>query len=631
MSIANRHPVINNIMMSINKPNIQAKKWTILIYGNYTNLNNFNMEKIFFKLSIDTIINEISVDKIYVYINQNPQNKSIFENLIDSYNINFIEIPNTTNFNFIMLSLIKKLIDDRHNIIFLRDDNGYINFYSKILDKINSFHQIYTTFSPLKEMDSIYIPISQKYELNEIINPNVMIIPYTIENQNYINNAFKIANKLEIKNENFITNISLTIANIKSNNMVKDIGKTKIGNNFVSLSKNRIIYNSIKELCLNNNHEKNIFKKFNNEMYNNPNYIFYPYLDIDSNLQDITLIDINIDKDNSTNSDKFDPLIFNTNGFSIKTNKIYPLMFKRFDNPVSGLFIKKNNKQIIVPKIVHHVWLTNLKENINCDDSIKNYTNIWGKILREPWKYIVWTEKELYQDVFQNTRWGKIYHDEASHKIKLLIAYLAILEKYGGIVIDSFTIPLTMVPNDLLINKFMISFMNEKNFGTKLSYRVMSSVPGISYQESIIIEKNVDPARKPFEGINNFFRDIKNKKIIIKQNNIEHSVICPYIFDNMHRILSSNANNKIELIEKEILNNKDIAIYPSYYFNPDHKLPKIILNNMFCINLWKLECEEQHEKTDLKRHYKISTHGIITKLKENPKDRLKNIKNNQNN
>ena len=408
-----------------------------------------------------------------------------------------------------------------------------------------------------------------------------------------------------------MTNISLTITGIQSNIFVKNIEDTAFSKNFVSYNNNKSLNSMIKESYTNIMGKIDINKL---PSYDNSDFIYYPYLDIYN-------MGANEPKTRIILSEL--PKFFNTNGFftDLEPNKIYSNMFKRFDNKMSGLFVKNERGKVIIPHILHHLWL-------DFQEPIKNYTNAWGRILKEPWMYMVWTENNLRQDVLKNSKWEKIYYNE-NQRNRLLIAYLAILEKYGGFVIDSFTLPLKLIPDEMLTSKFMMSFMDEKNFGTKLSYRIMASVPG-EVEKKMELNKKYDAARRPFEGPNNFFRDIKTTKLDKldreKINNENNIIIFPLFFENIHRILSIGGDDKLQTLENYIINNPDVIIYPSYYFNPNtYIFPKKLLKLAICINLWKLITEKTHNKTSLTRNYKINTQGIIAQLEENPKDRLKNL------
>src|SRR4029078_10249601 len=110
---------------------------------------------------------------------------------------------------------------------------------------------------------------------------------------------------------------------------------------------------------------------------NDRDFIYYPYLNINKD----------IGKDNIYNQNNTIE-IFNTDGFTTVLSKNYPiysLMFKGYQQKNSGLFIKKIKNSIIVPNILHCIVLSNTDNN---------YIRAWGKILRQPWEYLVWTDEK---------------------------------------------------------------------------------------------------------------------------------------------------------------------------------------------------------------------------------------------
>ncbi|AEX61477.1 putative glycosyl transferase [Megavirus courdo7] len=66
----------------------------------------------------------------------------------------------------------------------------------------------------------------------------------------------------------------------------------------------------------------------------------------------------------------------------------------------------------------------------------------------------------------------------------------------------------------MLSNKFFLGFDSDfnNNDELKLSYRVMASIPGQLNEKNKIIDPYA--ARRPFDGINNFFRSVKKKNRI---------------------------------------------------------------------------------------------------------------------
>lgn len=638
MSIANRHPIIHNMLNDNIKPKPE-KKWTIIFYKkttfdnlefdktlfDKTELDKMSSDKIglgkyLYDITIKSIKKELLVDKIYIYTPQHPENIKYFAGLRASYPINLVEIPEMTALNCTKLLIIKKFMDNKHNIIFFEYNNGYTgNSNPNILSEINNNEYIYANFCELDHAENIYDPIIEKFKLKRLVISNTLIIPFCLENQNYINYTYKIAVDIQTKNDDFATNVALTVSNIKFKNFIKNIKNTIYLDKFVTNDKNDAIMTcTIKELFAQNNNPTREFIP----PYNNKKYIFYPYIDIDTEMVPEMINDMSFENGSHTPN----TVVFNTNGFSTKiypNKSLYEQMFKRFDDKTKGIFVKKQKEKIIIPQILHHIWLY--------DEPNINYINAWSRILKYPWKYIIWTEDNLMTHVINNTNWLALYQNEKSEKAKLLIVYMAVLERYGGFVINSFTLPLKLIPDDLLTGKFMLSFFDEKNSGTMLSYRIIASVPGKEKETSIPVI-DYDAARRPFEGKNNFFRNVRalNKKNQNSSEQVEKNnlVIFPEMFKKMYNILSLDDENKFNIIENMIISDPDVVIYPSYYFNPNcYTFPKKMLDLAICVNLYKPITKEKHNKTDIRREYIITPQAIIARLNENPRDRLKNINN----
>uniref|UniRef100_A0A6G6AC41 Putative glycosyl transferase n=1 Tax=Borely moumouvirus TaxID=2712067 RepID=A0A6G6AC41_9VIRU len=325
--------------------------------------------------------------------------------------------------------------------------------------------------------------------------------------------------------------------------------------------------------------------------YYNDKYIFYPYFDFNLESKKIDVVN------------NFD--IYNTNGFGNIEQNINPFnyVYKRFNNLLQGSFLKRKENTYEIPKIIHHIWIDN--------DLVSNYTNLWKKILKEPWEYKIWDTNNI-NNFMENNRWKELY-DKTSGKFKYLILSLSILEKYGGIVINSFCVPLKIIPDELLSNKFFMSFDDEKK-GTNISLNIIGSICGPLDDKNNFKDPYV--ARKPFDGINNFFRSKKENTI---------DIFFQDLFIKINKINTTNSNFFDE-VQTIFTNNSDIFIYPSYFFNLNSSIyPKKLTNQTIFITLQKIEPVNTRIKTDVTRNYTITHQGIINRLKENPKDRLKNI------
>ena len=587
---------------------------------------------------LETKENIISLDDGYGFVSNSNSNIKNYLSVINSYDYIYSTFDNIS--------------------IFLKKEQSVPQFGIELLS-LRSTDTDTDTDTDIG-ISSIYSKIKKQFGINNVINSSLMIIPFNVNNYQLIISAHNMAEKLELCDTTIITNICLTVTDHRIFKNIKDICLTDLNKILVSYLDNRQSLVSYTNYENNDNRldtiigktdtiigkleyescqtslscpqggelsssssamlitlhqfftsvqkihtltEKYIKSKYVSHIqlsslipikkiisYDHSDYIFYPYIDVcHSKYIDHCKY---IESDLTSNLTHIAQLnYFNTNGFIpiINSSKsIYLSMYNRYNTKFSGLFIKKKISPIIIPKIMHHIWLQG--------DPIKNYTNIWARILRNPWKYMIWTENNLKQDVLVGV-WLDLYNRIIDTTLKLLVVYMAILEKYGGIIIDSFTIPIRLVPDDFLINKFFISFMDERNTGTKLSYRIIGSIPGNKFELPDNLCKNNTHNKSIFENI---------KQLLINNN---------------------NHNDKLIAINKEFLSDIRITIYPSYLFNPNvYIFPKQLSNLAIMINLWKNYEPEIYTKTELKRTYNVSEKGIIASLYENPRDKLKNRK-----
>lgn len=538
MSIVNRYSKLKISEDSINN------KWILLFYNNYI-ISNTELEYQYLSLSIQSVKKIVTIDKIYIYTCYYQHNSLIYDKLVTEYNIELVQIPNIMTSK---LFIIKNFLDDKQNILLINHRSIILNNFNHIKQFFINNKNIYSDFELIDfDKNNIYSTLGKRYGFNQLIACNILIIPYTTINHSYIDTAYTMYSELHT-NDLIATKISLTITNNKFNNIVHNILNSELSL-LLPYDNDQIVNNIIREQKIDNQLIEPIIP------YNDSEYMYIPYLDIDS---DLTIID----KNNI-------PDIFNTNGYASTTNIHNPkqLLFRRFNEKTSGIFFKKINGGEIIPRILHHIWLTT--------DPAINYTNAWGRILREPWKHMIWGPN----DIKPNAKWKQLYERETNINIKLLIAAMIILEEFGGVVINSYIIPLQNIPDELLTHKFMITFENEGISGTKLSFRVMASIPNAP------------------------------------------------IIDKIHKILWSSTENKIDLIQATIMADPDSIIYPSYYFNPSQStVPKKLLNLAVGINLWesKIDAINPRTRTILQRIYRSDPKAIMLKLNENPRTRLQN-------
>ena len=633
MSITNRHPLVKKILNDLDSYSRLKSKWNIIFFETKKiEPKNIQIKNNFYKMIIKSLNTILLVDKIFIYIRQNLHTLDMFSDIANHNEIELVELPIGLNYNSITLFILKKSMESQPNIIFFVDDYGYINLAcpkpNLASDKVNIYNHDQDLFTDgyihAKIIDKNVIGnsitpdmdyIMDKFSLDKLICPNFFIIPFTDTNADFINYAFTISNSLQSQNNDFSTMISLTVSSIKKKITIKNTDTP----NIISIANDKSIYNTIRELSV----IKNI--NFNAELskelipYDHPDYLYYSYMDLDAEP-----IIFNFDADIYHM-----PHIFNTNGFGFDTHvdkSIYSSMFKRFNKGDCGLFIRKSKSKPLIPKILHHFWLL--------DDPVINYTDLWARILREPWSYIIWTEEKLINE-FKGNNWLNLYNNETNYNTKLVILYLMVLEKYGGIAIDSYSIPLRLITDDFLSNKCVVCFSNESSPNINLSHRMIALVPaypgGGIYSEPGK-KKDYDAARRPFEGKNPFFRDIyrKNKEKLMANKQISDNknepISYPELYEIIYRNFLSTEKNKLESLKNILLNDPNVIVYPSYYFDPNIEIfPKKLAKLAFFINLWKpIVTDNIPTQTELKRIHKITQGAMIARLKENPRDRLLN-------
>ena len=461
----------------------------------------------FFRHSIESV-QKIFPGDMYIFTDSYTNNRTIIDLIISEYNIKLIKT------SISRISIIKFFLEEYQKRVILL--NHTASFRSRRIPD--------AVYGDFKKLDT---DLAIKFGFTDIILARTMIIPYSLDNLEYFTDTISISNQLQT-NTDLSDQIALTLLNSKIN-VIKNIEELNILENISY----KVMSNIVREP---NPMEISV-------PYDHPDYLFYPYLDIDS---EKTIL----------NSSSL-PISFNTSGFQANTSD-YKLLYRRYNDKLSGVFIKKTKKSFI-PRILNHVWI----------DSAPTPTT-WTNILTPQWTYLTWVNYPI-------NKWYHLFKKETNDLLKLIITYLMILSESGGFIISDQVNPLRAIPDDLLSKKFIITYLNEAKYGTKLSYRVMASS--------------------------------RNSPII----------------NRLYIILSGENENKLDLLEAAIISDPDTIIYPSYYFNPDpSSAPKKLLNKAIYTPQWIAgpESDTLHTKTELLRTYKSSPKVIINKLNENPKDRF---------
>lgn len=526
-------------------------KWVLIIYlaekysGNIHELDNFYIH------TIQNLKNKINIGRIIICAYKIHHHDILLTDLINIFPSQIMDID--PNQKLKKIFILKKYLNNNKNIILLDYGIGISNTIFEI-----DTNKIYT-YLEQSNINQIYKNVLNKLKINKIIIPSVIIISSTPRFVEYIEYSEIIGHRLASNNEDIITNIALTMAQSKLGIQISDLSKYNDIFNKYSPNNNYFIDSSN---FLSKKENIKIDQKDNttgNILYRNADYIFYPYIYIDSAYNNLELRKEDITTKKS----------------------IYPY-FKTINNKeLTGVFIKREKMlPNIVPKVLHYIWLF--------DEPNQKYIDSWTRILREHWNIIVWTEEKLVIEILNNTPLMNVYNSSIDRNMKYIIACFTILEKYGGIAIDSFIIPRKIISDELLKYKFTISYTDELNQFPNLSFRFISGVTGK-------IDKNI--------------------------------ISYPQLYHQIRSILlsSDKTDNKINAIQNTIIHGKDIMIYPSYYFNPNSELfPIELLDKAFSINQYKSTNVDVHKKSELRREYNVTSDGIFTLLSENPRDRLLN-------
>lgn len=481
--------------------------------------------------------------------------------------------------DFDLRHFYRKLCDKRWIIVFYTNDIDIVNSKNSMINDINNIAKIYCISDNICSnrkilVNEIKIVIKKKIK-NKLIFLKTLLLKYEniicINNPNidvfntiihimkhcYKKNIFaKMFNLDDYKSHNYYNLMKkMNMTNIVTDNIlvVSDNNKTcsntileicdisekmKILDDdlltIMSMSLHNKIYNSIKDL-------EDIYslqeKIVDNYEINESEYIFYPKMSICTN--NIKKYRINAD-------------IFDTSGV-MYDNMInpFPYMYKKFTSCQDGLFIKKYNSLQIIPKIIHHIWY----EQQPTDSSTKK----WKEYLDNTWQYKIWTIDSI-KELIDSSRWINLYNSILTNcKEHKIIIYIAILEAYGGIIVEHNKIPIKKFTNEILDREFILSYSDEFTNDECLSFDIIGSLSG----------------------------NLNNK-----------------LFDKIYNLFANDfIKNKNKELIKIIVNYSGTKILPSYYFN-----------KKFTIDIHNDKCVTNDQNILLN----IDNTNIIDKLRTKP-------------
>ena len=217
-----------------------------------------------------------------------------------------------------------------------------------------------------------------------------------------------------------------------------------------------------------------------------------------------------------------------------------------------------------IPKIIHQIWIgPNKKPTV----WMKTFSEDYIKCNPE-WQYMLWNDENLHELFEEFPIMLKIYNIELTYNGKSDLLRYLILYKYGGLYIDADSVWINKKSFDPLfkeIKESSIFFYYINNEKTIISGSIMGSSKKNIYLLKIINE-------------------IENMvKRQWKDDNI-------YLIDYKRQARIHGAWKRIGpgLLTKMYLNNKDITIFPLFYFFPVDTFNKNIeINHHKIVNIPK--------------------------------------------
>lgn len=107
----------------------------------------------------------------------------------------------------------------------------------------------------------------------------------------------------------------------------------------------------------------------------------------------------------------------------------------------------------MIPKIIHHIWIGPRP----FPEKYKEYISKW-KLLYPDYNFIFWNNELVESSKIVSDDIKKYYVSDCNIALKADLLRFKILEKFGGIYVDTDTEPLKKMPDDILIYDFFSGY-----------------------------------------------------------------------------------------------------------------------------------------------------------------------------
>jgi len=168
------------------------------------------------------------------------------------------------------------------------------------------------------------------------------------------------------------------------------------------------------------------------------------------------------------------------------SSKKWDLLAKQYKDP----FLLEENSTInlnkeLIPKKIHQIWLGPRK----LPKKYKNWMQTW-KIFNPEWEYILWDDNKINKLNLKNKL---AYNSTKNPGFKSDVARYEILNKFGGIYLDTDFQCLKPIPNSLLLYEFVSCIIF--NFSPVLANGMMMSKPNSPLLKDIINSINIPKSK----------------------------------------------------------------------------------------------------------------------------------------
>ena len=103
----------------------------------------------------------------------------------------------------------------------------------------------------------------------------------------------------------------------------------------------------------------------------------------------------------------------------------------------------------MIPKLIHHIWIGNK----SIPDEFISFRDKW-KLMYPDYNFIFWTDELVESSTIIDDSIKKYYYSDYKIAFKADLLRFKILQKFGGLYIDSDTEPLKKMPDSFLNYKF---------------------------------------------------------------------------------------------------------------------------------------------------------------------------------